>query len=70
MEIQKWTDYCGIGIIGCCFRRRFNRPAQKNQDTDNQTQQPVILDTAHMGMVLKYCIHSQVTLVSNDDDNE
>ena len=49
MEIQKWTDYCGLGIIGQCFRKRYDRPVQQNESMENQ-QQPVVLDTSHMGM--------------------
>ena len=50
MEIQKWADYFGIGIIGCCFRKRHNGQLEKDHAEGSQQQQPVILDTAHMGM--------------------
>lgn len=50
MDIQKWTSYCGLGIIGSCFRQRHDRPNQNEQSANNQAQ-PVILDTAHMGKI-------------------
>ncbi|XP_065055787.1 SPRY domain-containing protein 7-like [Rhopilema esculentum] len=47
MEIQKWSSYCGLGIIGACFRRQYQRPL--HDENNHQEQPPVIFDTAHMG---------------------
>lgn len=48
MEIQGWANYCGLAVIGRCFGQRYERPNQIEQDVV-RTEQPVILDTAHMG---------------------
>ena len=49
MEIQKWSSYCGLGIIGSCFRRQYQRPL--HDENNHQEQPPVIFDTAHMGKI-------------------
>ena len=53
MSVTKYVNYCGLSVIGCCFRSRRGFIPGNINDVGEQKQQQeenlVILDTSKMG---------------------
>lgn len=55
MSVLKYVNYCGLSVIGCCFRSRrgfIPGPVSSNgstKDTEQKEEQRVVLDTSAMG---------------------
>ena len=55
MSVTKYVNYCGLSVIGCCFRSRRGFIPGNINDVGEQKQQEenlVILDTSKMGEYL------------------
>ena len=51
MSLSKYVNYCGLSVIGCCFRsHRGFLPGSVYDGQDSKAEDnPIILDTSHMG---------------------
>lgn len=62
MSVLKYVNYCGLSVIGCCFRSRrgfIPGPVSSNgstKDTEQKEEQRVVLDTSAMGWSMLYVL--------------
>ena len=59
MSLLKYINYCGLGVIGCCFKNRRGFIPGQVYDGKEQNSSPenlVLLDTSLMGMNIFLCV--------------
>ena len=53
MSVLKYVNYCGLNVIGCCFKNRrgfIPGPAPSSSSKNELSNEPLVsLDTSNMG---------------------